>query len=178
MKIGLAFVPTVCAFALLANGCSKKALDRETAAKLIGNHVVKSLQGEIPQFGSQYNAVLRQLDAAGLLDCKYPGMDSMIPCNVGRNGQGFIANQGNNKMVFAAGQLSTGEVTGVSQTSETTAVADVRLSFQPNRQYAQYQNLLDQLEQTGAISAAKSGSVTARATFQRFDDGWRLQGIQ
>jgi len=178
MKVSFAFAPTVCALVLLMSGCSKKQLDRETAAKLIGNRVVKPLQGEIPQGGSQYNGVLRQLDAAGLLDCKYPGMDSMIPCNVGRNGQGFIAHGGYNRMAFAAGQLSAGAVTGVSQTSDTMAVAVVRLVFQPNGQYAQYQNLFDQIEMTGTISAAKSGSLTARATFQRFDDGWRLQGIE
>jgi len=178
MKVGFAFGSTMCAFVLLINGCSKKQLDRETAAKLIGNRVVKSLEGEIPQFGSQYNGSLGQLHDAGLLNCKYAGMDNLVPCNVGGNGHGFIAHRGNNRMAFAAGQLSAGEVTGVSQTNEAMAVAVVRLVFQPNEQYVRYQTLLDPIETTGTISAAKSGSLTARATFQRFDDGWRLQSIE
>jgi hypothetical protein len=169
---------------ILLTACSKAELDRDTATKLIGSRAVRRVQGEIPRLGStpaQANAY-EQLHAAGVLDCKMSGgwaSVGLVPCNVGPRGRNLVLfNMGEQTMHFIAGQLVASEVTGVSQTGETTAVADVRLTFQPNSEYAQHEAQLLLLEDTGAVSAAKSGRLTARANFQRFDDGWRLESIQ
>ena len=68
-----------------------------------------------------------------------------------------------------------------------TAVAEVRLAFSPEPVYSRFQAIFDLIEKTNDAPALAAGYVQdirqrpqgmARASFRRFDDGWRLEQIQ
>jgi hypothetical protein len=119
--------------------------------------------------GDPITAAYHQLANAGVLHCKFTSLVSqeLIECD-----------QGN----LTVGYLVVTAVTGVSRTADNTAVADLRLSFQPTPFYSRYQSAFDQLElstmQPQGNVRSRTQRSSAQATFQLFDNGWRLQGVQ
>ena len=71
---------------------------------------------------------------------------------------------------YAIGDLSPAKITGITKISEDSAVALLDLSFMPNQVYQKYRNEFDQFEKV-------KYATSARASFRRYDDGWRLESI-
>ena len=167
-------------------------LDRETAMKLLGGKTVETVEGSFDaslndaQFaanilGDRKDLVplFRELLNAGIIACNANNV-----CQPGPNGssiriQGGIF--GSSDLIFTAGTLVPSAITGVIQTGPNMATADVQLSFQPTSMYQQHQAAFDQVNRqtvAGAPLNARTQGRPARAFFQRYDDGWRLQSIQ
>jgi len=82
-----------------------------------------------------------------------------------------------------AGEFVPSDVTGISKTGKNTALVEVRLSFRPSALYSQHRAAFDRITANGGPGGGSTplGSVRdrmARATFRRYDDGWRLEGVR
>jgi hypothetical protein len=73
------------------------------------------------------------------------------------------------------GKLIASSITGVTKVGDNTAAAEVQLTVQPTPVYGQHQAAFDKLDNSGSNRRRRT---SARATFQLFDDGWRLENIQ
>lgn len=160
--------------ASLCVSCGKKELDRATAMRLVQGTTVEAVQltysRNMSGGADPITAAYHQLSNAGLLHCRFTPTfisQELIECNEGS---------------LVVGNIVVTGVTGVSGTGDNSAVADLTLAFQPAPFYAKYQSAFDQLEtSTNQLSGnvrSRTQRTAARATFQLFDNGWRLQSIQ
>lgn len=154
-------------------------LDRQTAMKLLQGRVVETLQIHVdPLFQDQraQSGDYHLLINAQIISCHQEGnfLAGELVHQACTPGPVLIAaNGGSSSLDIPAGNLIVSAITGISETSDTSAVADVQLTFQPTSLYGQYKAVLDRLSR----SPIKQRTA-AQATFRLFDDGWRLQGIQ
>lgn len=174
--------------ALLFSGCGKKQLDRETAAKLLQSRNFGTVQGWFPstpgfvRFQGNHDAhnALMQLAQAGVIACT--GTDT---CTPGPNGKGVSGGDNTAPFSFAAGVFLMSGIDGIQQSSPTSAVVQVRLTFHPSPLYSQHKAILDRLQNgrmfgvTGMrvepALAQQTESRIENIQFTLFDDGWRAQ---
>jgi hypothetical protein len=174
-------VISLIALVSLCCSCGKKDLDRETAMKLLQGKSVASVVGSFQAYAdyAQFSAArgwYQQLINARVITCGGGPV-----CSPGPSGTGLELNF--TTFSFSAGSLTAADVTGVAQTGPNSASAQVRLIFQPSPLYGQYRDVFDHLTAEAQVMGGgpvqpKTQRGTAEAVFQRFDDGWRLQGIQ
>lgn len=103
-------------------------------------------------------------------------------CKPGPNG-GELQGAGFSTFVFTAGYKVPSEVTGVSRLDQSSAIADIVLSFEPSSPlYQKYRRIFDQfknpMDPMATRVAEHLGNETARAHLRLYDDGWRVQSIQ
>lgn len=175
-------VVTIAVVALLAVGCAKKDLDRETAMRLVKGRIVQTINGSFLTLGGlsdmpNLSGAFRQLINAGVLRC------DQFNCDVVPGAPGFTGALG--EASFTAGNLVPAAITGITTTSPNSAAAEVQLTFEPSPVYVRFRGALDTLTSGGAQAFGGGGPVqprinrrSAQAQFQRFDDGWRLVAIQ
>jgi hypothetical protein len=181
VSVLLLIFATITSLAAQPRPKKKPGLDRETATKLVRGHGL-TIQGSFGVLNSgDQDRFYQQLMAGEVIVCQKGSGLSDPECLPGRRGSGV--SRGSGEIVFVAGSLMPVEVTGVTKTSETSAVADVRLSFDPTAMYAQFREALDQLDGHSGSSSKeflmqKKQRSAAQATFQLYDDGWRFQSIQ
>lgn len=177
MKIFTFKLISVVAIATLFCSCGKKELDRQTATKLLQGRVVRQVTYFLGNLAgtSPTVAAFGELERAGLAVCGAPMGGGLRMCNF-TNASGVATDfSGANR--FGAGVMVVSAVTGVLQTGKNSATAEVQLFFQAAPLYAQHRAAFDSIEATGSNGGLTQPGV-AQATFQLFDDGWRLQGIQ
>lgn len=168
-------------------GCGKRNvdLDRQTAQRLVASrqfpHVTFGIHNSpfnapVSASGDPYqnrNRMVRAyavLDQAGVLRCTNLNMLLSASCAPGPK----LAHSGND-IIVDAGHYVAGDVTGVSQTGPAAAMADVQLNFVRSPLFSEYYNQFATLDE----DVVRIGqNRTARATFRRYDDGWRLEQIQ
>jgi hypothetical protein len=174
--------------ASLCCSCGKKELDRQTAIRLLQGKTLENVvagvgrdfsQGDNPQ-GRAFQALIN----AGILRT-VPALFGQVRAEPGPNGRWISLNEAFGELSFVAGDMVVSEVTGITKTSDTSALAQVRLHFNPTPTYGQNRAALDALEPYSSWSGCsrcplqnRLGDHMANATFQLFDDGWRLEGIQ
>ena len=175
--------------------CGKKELDRDTAMNLLRGRVVGTLAchvayqyesgnfrfmppSEVPKLNRIADAY-RQLIRAGVLTCQpnFPGSDTVM-CQPGPKLAGN-APAYSDAITVPAGSLVASAVTGITKTGDNSAMAQVQLSFQPTPLYSQYQAAFETLDGEGIMDRPVRNYLraSAQATFQLFDDGWRLQTV-
>ena len=165
----------------LCCSCGKKELDRQTAMTLLQGKSVSSVTGSFQAYSSYLefsNAKgwYQQLINAGVITC---GTGPV--CQPGPAAAGLQLDFTN--FNFQAGNLIPVEITGVSKTGPDSAMAQVRLTFQPSPLYSQYRNAFDHLTAEAQVMGGgpvqpQTQQSSAEALFQRFDDGWRLQSVR
>jgi hypothetical protein len=159
-------------------GCKKKDLDRNVAMTLLQGRSV-TVAGSFQAYAayaqsSSASGWYQQLIYADVITC------SSAPVCQPRRLAGGLQQEFSN-FNFVAGSLIPAEVTGVTQTGPNSAMAQVRLTFQPSQLYAQYQNAFDHLTAEAQVMGGggpvrpQTQRTTAEAVFQRYDDGWRIQ---
>lgn len=191
MRMRIALVALAC----LSSACGRKDLTREAASPLVQGRVVAGLRACFKSGGIMHTTIFGQdasdphysvyqsLMNAGILSCvvSYPGAPN-LDCTPGPKAVGFIDDHVGS-ITAPAGNLIVSGVTGITKTGENSALAQLQLQFQPIGSYAQYRNLINQIDGIGVLTGTQpvrvlAGRNTAQATFQRYDDGWRLQNIQ
>jgi hypothetical protein len=162
-------------------GCGHKPLDRQTAMKVIGSRIIDTIEGSFsasPEYRGNAIPQYQQLLNAGVITCTGSAIMGTV-CRPGPAGSGL--REGTGEIAFVAGQLVVGSVTAVSETSPTSAIADIQLVFQPTPLYSKYQAQLNLMDDGSSFQIPLQQRIQgrmARAMFQRFDDGWHLQGLQ
>jgi hypothetical protein len=128
--------------------------------------------GTVPpvDFGNE-RAAYQELVNARILTCEAPNFMGYRTCHA----SGVAGTSGNDLAgpQFVAGVMAPTAILGVAETGPNSASAVVQYTFQPTPMYAQHRVILDRL---WAMSA--NPGKTANATFQQYDDGWRLESIQ
>jgi hypothetical protein len=157
--------------------CGKKELDRETAMKLLQGRVVRQVTFFLSDLAgtSESVAAFRELEKAGLAVCGAPMGGGLRLCQF--TSTSGVATDFSGVHNFSAGVVVASAVTGVLQTGPNSATAEVQLSFQAAPLYAQHRAAFDSLEGSEQVSVLTQPRAT-QATFQLFDNGWRLQAIQ
>lgn len=98
-------------------------------------------------------------------------------CRPGANSRGLFLNSPEQGMVTGTMAVVIGnkvpkEVTGISKSSDSTAIADVVLSFESNDGYKLYS------EYSGAFwNANNTGSERRKVFLRLYDDGWRVEQV-
>jgi hypothetical protein len=181
-------------------GCGKKELDRETALRLVQGVPARTFQVSFestpgyPVY-STYNqavAAFQQLDQAGVIHCVVTpsGWGPDYKCSPGSNSLGLTIN-GVTRFTVLAGTLVPTAVNGVAQLGPDAASAQVVMSFVPSPLLAKFPGIFDQMEAVSflalqlvpqtfppsLIRELRQAKIT-QASFQRYDDGWRLASIQ
>lgn len=170
------------AIAALGCSCGKKEvpLDRDTALSLLHGQGVKQVEigFSVVDIG-QARSAYQELANAGLLVCGNPDWEGWRQCQPS-NTSGISNAPFAGGLRFTVGTTAPTAVTGVTQTGPNSAMAEVELSFRSAPLYAQYQAAFDALYAQDAVQpiSGLKQARTMQATFQRYDDGWRLQGIQ
>lgn len=167
------------AFSLLA--CGGQDLDRKAALSLVQGKVLRTIRMTI---AAQAKGAMRepylQLRASYVLLCEdiqFAGEQILGNCRAGEASEGNITNEVT-MMRVAIGDLVPSAITGITKTGESTAAAQVALTFKPSKVYSKYGALFDKIEFQSNAAADARQPHSAEATFQRYDDGWRLTAIR
>ena len=173
---------SVVAIVSLCYSCGKKELDRQTAMRLI-----QGTQAATPVvinfFAYEHEDIrpaYQELENAGIIKCHPEGpfrvCVSLSPSLV------RVVPGGEIRLQLSAGTIGPTAVTGVTQTGPNSATADVQFSFQAAPLYAQHQAAFSSLYERARLGylliSERTQPEARRAVFQRYDDGWRLQGFQ
>jgi hypothetical protein len=170
-----------CAIAAMQLACGHKPLDRATALSLLQNRIIDTVQGSFSSApGYRGNAIpqYQELVNAGVITCTNSAMMGTV-CQAGPNGGGLQDRAG--EIAFVAGELVVGSVTAVSQPTPNSAIADLQLIFQPTSIYSRYQAQLNLMDGGSFLQSPLQQRIQgrpARASFQRFDNGWHVMSIQ
>jgi len=144
---------------------SNTELDRATALRLAqqrgGGATTCPIAGQQPNVG-QFVPAIQELTSAGVLVCQ----QLLI---------GQTCQTRNGEQIITTGRMTPTAVLGVTQLGPTSAQAILQLSFQAEPIYQQHRQALDLI--CGGDQSTK-WNTSGTATFQRFDDGWRLQSMQ
>ena len=136
---------------------SNADLDRATALRLAqqrgGKATTCAIVGSFP-------AEFQELSSAGIVVCQ-PLLGGQMICQMRNGGQ-----------ILTTGRMTPTGVLGVTQTGPNSAEAVLQLSFQAEPVYQQHRRAVDTI--CGGDQSSK-WNTSATATFQRFDDGWRLR---
>jgi hypothetical protein len=112
-----------------------------------------------------------------ILDCSEPEKGNL--CVPGAAG-GAIQQDTATALLLTAGHWTPLTIISMERTSRTSATAQVRMAFEPSSLYRDYENSFDALRTAGSsrdLDQKKDGK-TMTASFQRYDDGWHLEGLQ
>jgi hypothetical protein len=165
--------------AVIQLGCGKKPLDRDTALRLLQDRNVQSIQmvyeGQ-PFPPSTHQSAYQQLVSAGVLRAE-PLVFGQVKYQAGPNNFGGLVSQEHTEII--AGYLRPTAVTGIRQTGSDEAVAEVTLSFVPSPVYSQFQAAMDEVasDTFKEIFQRQKQPRETKATFRRYDNGWRLENF-
>lgn len=168
----------------LANCGGSDPLDYETAIALVRDRdsdPLKTVFSAIPPYHAndiRINRGYTELIDGHVLDCKQASGVGAI-CVPGPAGD-ILTPQGTADLSVVAGRWQPEVITGMQRTGRSSAVADIRMKFEPTSLYREFEGAFDNIQYASAalaLSDRKSGKMM-RASFRRYDDGWHLENIQ
>jgi hypothetical protein len=127
---------------------------------------------EAHEFDRQY----QQLMDEGVLKCKYAesladGTAFYSDCTPGPSGSPL-----DNQLAMIIGYKMPSEVTGIVKRSESTALADLILTFVADPNNALYPKHREILNRIGKITGTNGlGAQPGKGFLTLYDDGWRVQ---
>ena len=87
---------------------------------------------------------------------------------------------GTTELSLTAGRWVPQTIGAISQSGGGTATTDVRMTFEPNPLYQEFQTAFDALQSPGSsvgMEKLKNGK-TVHATYQRDEEGWHLSNVE
>ena len=151
---------------------SRTTLDRSKVLSLLGDkkEEVKSSIKSAPMM--LYVDKYLKLAQAGIISCER----GAFVCNPGPNGKELSPVTSTGLVTFTVGYLTPKEVTGITKSTETDAVAEVVMAFEITSDfYKKNKALLDPvMEVNGGGPHIKLGDKTAKVRLKLYDDGWRV----
>ena len=111
-----------------------------------------------------------------VIQCKQNPPLGMI-CEPGPAGD-ELAQQGVAELSLIAGRWVPASVVAIRRTGRSTAVAEVRMTFQTGQLFRDFENAFEQIQSPVARTAELKEGKLVHATFQRYDDGWHVESLE
>ena len=171
--------------AVCLTGCGEYPLDYETALNLLRERTsdpVKTSFSASPQFDKQEKAVseaYQRLMDEHVIVCK-KNTDLGAICEPGPAGDA-LAQDGVSELSLVAGRWVPASIAALNRTGRNTAIADVRMSFEPSQTFQEFGDAFAQIQGLGrslALASSRQEGKTVKATFQRYADGWHVEGVE
>jgi len=163
--------------------CGGAMLDYETAINLLRERATDPVRTSIsasPRFDGQDPKVTRayqRLIDAHVIQCKSTSVGSV--CEPGPAGETLTQN-GVSELSVVAGRWVPASIVAIQRTGSNSASADVRMTFEPNTLFQEFEDAFDSIESPGSMLAAtvrKQGKMV-HVAFERYDDGWHVDNIE
>ena len=171
------------AVVLCLTACGGAMLDYETAINLMRERAADPVRTSInasPRFETQDPQVVRayqRLIEAHVIQCRSTSVGAV--CEPGPAGDGLTQN-GVTDLALVAGRWVPASIVAIQRTGRNSASADVRMTFEPNSLFQEFEDAFDSIESPGSLLAAttrKQGKMV-HVTFERYDDGWHVDNIE
>jgi len=181
---------SACALAVIAavsSGCRSEPIDYETAMNLVKDRNTEPVQltfsawppahaGSRPLCPTVADAYARLMDAH-LITCTTTAALGKI-YQPGPAGDA-LTRAGSGELAIIAGRWVPLAITSISRSVGNSVTAEVRLRFEPSPLYHDFESAFDAIQLRAgqsSIESQKQGKVV-QAVFQRYQDGWHLQGL-
>lgn len=169
--------------AVLSTACrSGEPIDSETAMSLLKDRNMEPVRltfSASPPANADANvtSAYNTLVDAHVITCTTTkGMGTI--CQPGPAGDG-VSQVGSAELAVIAGRWVPSAITSLSRADGSTATAEVRMRFELNPLYRDFENAFDTIQLwsgKSAIDNKREGKVS-HAVFQRYDDGWHLDNL-
>ena len=174
----------LCLAILWLTSCSHSELDYDTAMSLMRDHAVDPVKitfSSSPRF-AEHDPKIRQsynqLVDGHVLACQTNELVGLI-CESGPAADG-LSQAGSTDFALVAGRWAPAVIIRIQRTGRDTAVAEVRMTFEPSPLYKEYQDAFDSIQNTtesGLTVVEQHDGRTAHARFTRTEEGWHLESM-
>jgi hypothetical protein len=183
MKFLVLYIFAVVGLALYSSGCGGEALDYETALNLLRERTtdpVRTSFSASPRFETQDNNVSQayhRLMDEHVIQCR-KNQDVGTICEPGPAGDA-LTQEGVSQLSLVAGRWVPATIVAIRRTGRNSAIAEVRMSFEPSQIFQEFENAFEQIQSPGrTLAASTQQGKMIRVTFQRYGDGWHVEGVE
>jgi hypothetical protein len=172
------------ALVLSLTSCGGAALDYETAVNLLRERAADPVRTSIsasPRLDGQVDpkvarAYQRLIDAH-VIQCKTTSVGTI--CEPGPAGE-MLTQNGVSDLSVIAGRWVPASIVSIQRTGSNSASAEVRMTFEANTLFQEFEDAFDSIESPGSMPAAASRrqGKTVHVSFERCDDGWHVENIE
>jgi hypothetical protein len=166
-------------------GCAGDPLDYETAINLLRERTTDPVRisfSASPHFENQDAGVSKayqRLMDDHVIDCKKNQGTGTI-CEPGPAGDA-LTQDGVSELALVAGRWVPASILAIRRTGRNTAVADVRMSFEPSQIFQDFETAFETIQaagQTLTLNAVRQQGKMVQVTFQRYADGWHVESVE
>jgi hypothetical protein len=179
---------TCCALAAYAilTGCSGDPLNYDEAMTLLkdrNSEPVKITFSATPRItpagDARIASAYQRLIEGHVIACDDTAALGMV-CQPGPAGE-ELTQAGSTDLALVAGRWTPAVITHIARNGRSSATADIRMSFEPTSLFREFESELELIQNSVGtrlnLGDRKDGKM-ARATFQRYEDGWRLESLE
>jgi len=167
---------------LLASCRNGDPIDYDTAISLLkdrNTEAVKLTFSASPPPGSLNPRVAQaydQLIDAHILTCQNTeGLGKL--CEPGPAGDAVVQ-VGTTELALVAGHWTPENVVSIARSGGGSATAEVRMRFEPSPLYRDFEAAFNQIQlASGRALETDNPNKTVHVSYQRYEDGWHLEGV-
>jgi hypothetical protein len=182
MRLPILSLACAIAAGAILSGCGGNPLDADTAMALIkdrNTEVVKfTFSASPPRTANdpQITRAYERLIQDHVIQCTSTEAMGKI-CQPGPAGEA-ITLLGTTDLSLNAGRWVPSTIVGISRSGSSSAVVEVRMSFEPSPLYRDFESTFDDIQPAGTktTESLKNGK-TVHATYQRDEEGWHVVSI-
>ena len=85
------------------------------------------------------------------------------------------------ELSLVAGRWVPASIVAIRRTGPNTAIADVRMSFEPSQVFQEFETAFEQIQSPGLalmLGGIRKQGKLAHVTFQRYADGWHVESVE
>lgn len=181
----LTILSSAIALALASTGCGGDPLDYQTAMDLLRERTTDPMRisfSSSPPLDSPESEVAQayqRLVDDHVIQCK-KNADLATLCEPGPAGDA-LTQDGVSELSLIAGRWVPDSVSAIRRTGRNSAVADVRMTFQPYPLFHDYESAFEQIQSAGRaleLGTNRKQAKLIHATFQRYGDGWHVESVE
>jgi hypothetical protein len=181
--LSLSFTFMIAASAILGGCRGGNPLDPDTAMALLkdrNTEVVKFTFSASPPRTTDDPQITRAYDRlidAHVIQCTSTQAMGKI-CQPGPAGEAIML-VGANDLSLNAGRWVPSTIVGISRSGSSSAVVEVRMSFEPSPLYRDFESTFEDIQPVAVKTGAESmrNGKTVHATYQRDEEGWHLASV-
>jgi hypothetical protein len=131
-----------------------------------------------PNQDSSVSQAYQRLMDEHVIQCKKTTGTGTI-CEPGEAGDA-LTQDGVSELSLVAGRWVPAAIVAIRRTGRNTAVANVRMSFEPSQIFRDFENFFDEIQSAGqtlALNTGKQQGKMVQVTFERYADGWHVESV-
>ena len=160
-------------------------MDYETAMNLLRERTtdpVRTSFSAAPHFENQdadVSQAYQRLMDEHVIQCRQNAEIGTI-CEPGPAGDA-LTQDGVSELSLVAGRWVPASIVAIRRTGRNTAIADVRMSFEPSQVFQEFETAFEQIQSPGLalmLGGIRKQGKLAHVTFQRYADGWHVESVE